>query len=104
MTAPRIGDQPPDDTPLPAFPARLPSRSHLLELLTLCAEFLATASADVHTELRQFLTAQGYHHRTALPAFLDQLALTTTPPTNEPAAHGPNLVGGEPVSTRPAQP
>ncbi|MBB5155984.1 hypothetical protein [Saccharopolyspora phatthalungensis] len=70
-----IGDEPPDDLSV-ADPAEGPSRSHLLELLGVCADFLGTASPAVHHELRVFLIARGDHAIAGLPAFLDQLALT----------------------------
>lgn len=42
----------------------------------------AQASPTVHHELRTFLTTRGHHATAALPPFLDQLALTTTPRHN----------------------
>ncbi|QNJ89926.1 hypothetical protein HZU40_00205 (plasmid) [Mycolicibacterium fluoranthenivorans] len=46
------------------------------ELLELCEQFLRQASPLVHTELRQFLTEQGYHPA-ALGWFIDALGFTT---------------------------
>lgn len=65
---------------------RVPSRIHennqirsaadTTELLELCEQFLRQASPTVHTELRQFLTENGY--RTGgLGWFLDTLGFTT---------------------------
>jgi hypothetical protein len=71
------GDEPPDDLQSVPAPAEWPSQSHLLELLGICADFLSTASPAVHCELRAFLTTRGDHPTAGLPAFLDQLALTT---------------------------
>lgn len=57
-----------------AVPSSALARVELLaELLGTCDAFLRTASPAVHAELRQFLTAHGYHPAAGLPAFLDQL-------------------------------
>jgi len=61
-------------------PADDPSRSHLLELLGTCTDFLTAASPQVHHELRAFLIARGYHPIAGPPAFLDQLTFTTRCP------------------------
>lgn len=62
-------NEPPDDLPDPA-------NTNQLELLTLCEQFLRTASPTVHNELRDFLIRRGHHHITGPPAFLDQLTFT----------------------------
>lgn len=74
MFRPEPADRPPDD--LPDKPAS--HDAHLLELLTVCEVFLRTASPAVHDELREFLTAQGWHPVTGLTTFLDVLGFTTT--------------------------
>lgn len=51
-----------------------------IELLDLCEKFFRTASDSVHTELRQFLSSQGYHPIASHGWFLDGLALTTYAP------------------------
>lgn len=53
-----------------------PPDAPLLELLSVCEEFLRAAAPAVHAELRTFLTARGYHPIAGLPAFLDQLQFT----------------------------
>ena len=50
------------------------------ELLVLSEKFFRTASSTVHTELRQFLSAQGYDPITSCGWFLDSLALSTCAP------------------------
>jgi hypothetical protein len=72
------GAHPPDDLSPTLDPAEGPSRTHLLELLGICADFLDTAGPAVHDELRAFLTARGDHPIAGLPAFLDRLTLTAT--------------------------
>ena len=57
--------------------SRIESHSAVLvELLAACEEFLRTVTPAVHRELRDFLTARGYHPTAGLPAFLDQLQFT----------------------------
>ena len=55
---------PPTDAPDPADPdvqfGAAPEQV-TTELLELCEQFLRQASPIVHTELRQFLTENGYH-------------------------------------------
>jgi len=83
MFHPEPGDLPSDDvldTLAHAHQARL------LELLTVCEQFLRTASPTVHNELRTFLTAQGYHPVAGLPAFLDALIFTVTQPPDRSGA------------------
>lgn len=74
MFRPEPVDPPPED--IPDEPTS--HEAHLLELLIVCEAFLRTASPTVHDELREFLTAQGWHPVTGLPAFLDILGFTTT--------------------------
>lgn len=83
MFRPEPADPPPEnvlDEPAGAHEA------HLFELLTVCEAFLRTASPTVHNELREFLTAQGGHPITGLPAFLDTLAFTITQPAKQSGA------------------
>lgn len=65
------GDQPDPDAQFSVPPAQITG-----ELLQLCAEFLRQASPTVHTELRQFLTENGYHAG-GLGWFVDILGFTT---------------------------
>jgi hypothetical protein len=58
-----------------AFHRNVPAEQITAELLELCEEFLRQASPIVHTELRQFLTAHGYHLG-GLGWFLDALGFT----------------------------
>ena len=67
----------PDQVPDEESPEVTESRPvQLLGLLTDCERFLRTASPTVHNELREFLTAQGYHPIAGLSAFLDRLQFT----------------------------
>jgi hypothetical protein len=77
MFRPEPVDPPPEDIPDELANAH---KAHLLDLLTIGEVFLRTASPTVHNELREFLTGQGCHPVTGLPAFLDTLQFTVTQP------------------------
>jgi hypothetical protein len=83
MFQPSTADEPPDDALADPADTR---QAHLIELLTVCAQFLRTASPTVHKELRQFLTSQGNDPIAGLPAFLDALLFTVTRPTEQARA------------------
>jgi hypothetical protein len=72
-------DLPPDDV----LDDSDTQEAHLLDLLTVCEQFLRTASPTVHAELTQFLIARGYHPIAGPPAFLDALMFTVTRPTSQ---------------------
>jgi hypothetical protein len=72
----------PADAPDPADPDveyGVASEQITTELLELCEQFLRQASPIVHTELRQFLTENGYHNG-GLGWFIDALSFTTLIP------------------------
>jgi hypothetical protein len=74
----------PGDEPGPDAQFSVPPEQITTELLELCTEFLRQASPIVHTELREFLTENGYHNG-GLGWFIDALSFTTRNP-RQPSA------------------
>jgi hypothetical protein len=79
----------PSDAPDPHVQFSVAPTQITTELLELCEGFLRQASPIVHTELRQFLTENGYRPG-GLGWFLDSLGFITllnrTAPDNRPGA------------------